>query len=300
MNRADVDGIKTRQPYISCPPFPLGDPKWTLAASLERDVRGDGMFVSKRDARSPVLGVRTLRHSRGGRPIVRSERRARVNRGVLWRLVAFRNAALACGMLLVLVVTGCGSGSTRAMPHTEAFVRLTDIKGVGGGSPSAMTLRLWRAVQVGDAVSAASYYDHRVLRTIGLGRVSSALAQQRSHLEVLRPKILSVSQTPLGAEVVVKAMNMVQGTRENPIEIFSFVFRRASQGWRVAYDTLLGDSLSAYVEGQVQAQVAPGSSAPSPKAQIAGQRIGEEYRNLFSDLIERTAGTNRNRKIAGG
>jgi hypothetical protein len=215
-------------------------------------------------------------------------------------LVRLRNVAVAGGAILVMIVSGCGGGTTRALPHAEALVRSTDIMEVGGGSPSAVSLRLWRAVQVGDAASAAGYYHQRVLRAIGFGRVSATLAQQRSHLEVLQPKIVSVNQTPLGAEVIVRATNVVRGTREDPIEVFSFVFRRAPRGWRVAYDTLLGDSLPAYVQSQVQAQVAPGARTPSTKAQIAGQRIGDEYRNLFSDVIEQVAGVSQKKNSGGG
>jgi hypothetical protein len=80
------------------------------------------------------------------------------------------------------------------------------------------------------------------------------------------------------------------------VDVFSFVLRRSSAGWRVAYDTLLGDALPSYVQAKVQEQVAPGSQTPSPKAQIAAQRVGDEYRSLFSDVVQRNPGTTKGKR----
>jgi hypothetical protein len=154
-------------------------------------------------------------------------------------------------------------------------------------------LQLWRAVQVGNAASAAGFYDQRVLRAIGFGKVSGALAQERSHLEVIRPTNITGSRTPLGFEVVVKGENTVEGTRATKTEVFSFLFRRSPGGWRVAYDTLLGGALPAYVYSLVQEQVAPGSNAPSPEAQIAARRISDRYRELLSPEVEQRKPSNK-------
>jgi hypothetical protein len=139
---------------------------------------------------------------------------------------------------------------------------------------------------VGDAASAAGFYDPHVLEAIGFTRVSGALSQQRSTLEVLKPNILSTNRTALGVEVIVQGKNVVQGTRESGTELLSFLFRRTPDGWRVGYDTLLGEALPAYVYSQVQEQVAPGSNKPSPRAQIAARRIGDLYRGLFSPTLQ--------------
>jgi hypothetical protein len=168
------------------------------------------------------------------------------------------------------------------MPHTQALVPQAQIAKAGPDSPGGVALKLWRAVQVGDAASAAGFYDRRVLRVIGFIRVSGALAQQRSLLEVLQPRILSANRTALGVEVVVKGKNVVGGTRQSRTELLSFLFRRNPAGWRVAYDTLLGDALPGYVYSHVQQQVAPGSNAPLAKAQVAASRISDLYRGLFS------------------
>jgi hypothetical protein len=149
-----------------------------------------------------------------------------------------------------------------------------------------VTLQLWRAVQVGDAASAAGFYDARVLKAIGFDRVSGALAQQRPTLEVLRPKVITGTKTALGTEVVVKGENTVAGTREAKTKVLSFLLRRSPEGWRVAYDTLLGDALAAYVYSLVQERVAPGSNKATPEAQIAARKIGDLYRGLFSPSSE--------------
>src|SRR5207247_958289 len=151
--------------------------------------------------------------------------------------------------------------------------RSADISRLPRDSPAGVVLRLWRSVQVGDAASSASYYDPRVLDSMGFAAISGTLAQQRSHLGVLQPKIVSQSSTPIGRQIIVRADNKVGGTRQNPVEVLSFVLRPSPEGWRVAYDTLLGDALPSYVQAKVQEQVAPGSKTPSPKAQIAAKRV---------------------------
>jgi hypothetical protein len=199
-------------------------------------------------------------------------------------------AVAAAGVLVALVVTGCGGASNPPMPSTEALVRASEIARAGGDSPSAVTLRLWRSVQLGDAVSAASFYDARVLGRIGFVRVSGTLAQQRTNLEVLHPKVLSVIRTPVGVQVAVRARNVVNGTRQSRVEVFSFLLRRSASGWRVMYDTLLGDTLPSYVQARVQQRVAPTSQAVSPRAQLAAQRLGDAYRTLISDVAEAQLG----------
>jgi hypothetical protein len=206
-----------------------------------------------------------------------------------------QGAVAAAGVFVALVVTGCGGASNPPMPSTEALVRASDIARTGGESPSAVTLRLWRSVQLGDAVSAASFYDARVLRRIGFVRVSGTLAQQRTNLEVLHPKVLSASQTPIGVQVAVKAENVVNGTRQSRVEAFSFLLRRSASGWRVIYDTLLADSLPSYVQARVQQQIAPTSQAVSPRAQLAAQRVGDAYRTLISGVAEAQLGEQQKR-----
>jgi hypothetical protein len=186
----------------------------------------------------------------------------------------------------LVAVAGCGDKEQRPLPHAEALVEPAQIERAGRTSPRGVLLQLWRAVQVGNAASAAAFYDQRVLQEIGFGRISGALAQQRSRLEVLRPTNITGSRTPLGYEVVVKGQNTVEGTRSDKTEVFSFLLRRSDGGWRVAYDTLLGEALPAYVYSLVQERVAPGSNAPSPEAQIAARRISDLYRGLLAEKVK--------------
>jgi hypothetical protein len=204
--------------------------------------------------------------------------------------------AVTLGTWLIISASGCGGDSVQPMPHAQALVEPSQITKAGRSSPEGVALQLWRAVQVGDAASAASFYDERVLHAIGFGRVSGTLAQQRSRLEVLKPTGVTATSTGLGVEVVVKGQNSVEGTRGSKTEVLSFLFRRSSGGWRVAYDTLLGDALPVYVYSQVQERVAPGSKAPSPEAQIAARRIGDLYRGLYSPSDEQPAQPKKTRK----
>jgi hypothetical protein len=182
--------------------------------------------------------------------------------------------------LVAVGVVGCAGKSTNETPTEEALVTRGEIARSGGNSPPGVVLQLWRTVQVGDVPSALSYYHPRVRSAVGLRNIVGVLAQQRSSLSVLRPRIVSVSRTPLGTEVVVSARSGGSG-----VGLLSFLLRNAEGGWRVAHDTLLGDALPGYVESAVQARVAPGSNAPSPVAQLAGVRASEVYRTLFASTL---------------
>jgi hypothetical protein len=143
---------------------------------------------------------------------------------------------------------------------------------------------LWQAVQVGDVPSAVGLYDPRVRGAVGFTTIAGTLAQQRSALAVLRPQIVSVSRTPLGLELVVRA-----SSRGSGVGVQSFLLRHGSEGWRVAYDTLLGDALAGYVQIRVQHQVAPKSNVPDPRAQLAGERATLAYQALFADKLPSAA-----------
>jgi hypothetical protein len=194
---------------------------------------------------------------------------------------------LALSLGLAASAAGCGSSKeSPPLPHTQALVEPGQIARAGRDSPRGVILQLWRAIQVGDAASAAAFYDQRVLQEIGFGRVSGSLAQQRSRLEVLKPAKVTVSRTALGLEAVVQGENTVEGTRGNKTEVFSFLLRRGSGEWRVVNDTLLGEALAAYVYSLVQERVAPGSDEPTPEAQIAARRISDTYRGLAEPQSE--------------
>jgi hypothetical protein len=141
-------------------------------------------------------------------------------------------------------------------------------------------------VQVGDAVSAATFYHARIVRGIGFGKIAGALSQERTHLEVLRPKVVSATRTVPGVEVVVIAENIVGGTRQPKAEIFSFLLIPTHEGWRVIYDTLLSTALPAYVYSRVQERVAPDSRTPARPAQLAAQKVSALYRDLSSAMFD--------------
>jgi hypothetical protein len=137
-------------------------------------------------------------------------------------------------------------------------------------------LRLWRAVQVGDIPSAVLYYHERVRRVIGVGNIARALAKVRPSVAVLQPRIISVNPTPAGVEVNVRATSA-----GSSVGIQSFLLRRGDEGWRVGYDTVLGDALSPYLESEIQNGLSPRTNAPLTSEELAGIRLSSTYRTLF-------------------
>lgn len=184
--------------------------------------------------------------------------------------------AVVIPLVAVMSLVGCDGKTTKQTPAEEALVAKSEVTRARVDSPVGTALQLWKAVQVGDVPSAAAFYHPKVRQTIGFGTIVGVLGQQRVSLAVLHPRIMSVQRTPLGVQVVVGARSGGSG-----VGIQSFLLRRDPEGWRVAYDTLLGDGLSSYVESQVQSRVAPRSSSPSPIAQRAAQQARIAYQTLF-------------------
>jgi hypothetical protein len=181
--------------------------------------------------------------------------------------------------ILCLVVAGsglaCSGKSTDKTPQENALVSERQLGRGTTDSPSRTTLELWRAIQVGDLPSAAAFYSDEVRAAIGIGNILGALAQQRASITVLRPRILSVVRTPRGIEVTLRAMS-----GGSSVGLQSFLLQRGRSGWRVVYDTLMGDALPSYVQSSVQHRVAPNSTTTAPAALVAADRIVDKYRTL--------------------
>ena len=127
--------------------------------------------------------------------------------------------------------------------------------------------------------AAVGFYDLRVRYALGFANLTAIFADQRASLGVLKPEIVSHVRTKLGDEVVVRALSDGSGVGTQ-----SFLLHRGAEGWRVRYDTLVGDTLSSYVEQKIENR-APGSSTPSLKAQRAARRYITMYRTLFAKVL---------------
>jgi uncharacterized protein YceK len=201
-----------------------------------------------------------------------------------------RLRAVAVVAMSVIVVSGCSGTSTRSTPQDQALVTPVQIERNHPASPQGITLQLWRAVQIGDIPSAVVLYHAKVRRAIGDRNIAGALAQQRATVAVLGPKVLAVTPTGLGVEVILRATS-----EGSSVGIQSFLLRRDDGGWRVAYDTLLGDALPGFVQADVQNRLTPGSRAALREAQVAGARVAVRYRTLF---LQRQ-GTRKSRPAKG-
>jgi hypothetical protein len=164
------------------------------------------------------------------------------------------------------------------------LVSQAEIQRSGANSPLGVTLALWRAVQVGDFPSAASLYHSRVQHAVGVRNIAGPLAAQRSTVALLRPQVVSVSHTPVGMEVTLRATS-----GGSSIGTQFFLLRRTAHGWRVAYDSLVGDALETFIREDVTNRLLQNSSHPSPREKRAASRTAKRearriltlYRTLF-------------------
>jgi uncharacterized protein YceK len=187
-----------------------------------------------------------------------------------------RPHALAVLAISVVAFSGCSGTSTRSTPQDKALVSEAQIDRGDPASPQGITLRMWRAVQIGDIPSAVVLYHQSVRRAIGVQNIAGTLAQLRAPVALLQPKVLSVATTELGKEVTLRAMS-----GGSSVGIQSFLLLRDQGEWRIAYDTLFGDALPTFVQGDVQNRLGSNSSAAVRKAQVAGARMAVRYRTLF-------------------
>jgi hypothetical protein len=174
--------------------------------------------------------------------------------------------------LLVAPGVGCGNDSRREdTPALLAKLPASDRRGADGA-----VLRLWRLVQIGSLPVAVAQYDPRVVETLGARDMAGALARQQSKLALVSPKIVSSEPTDMGTLVIANAE-----ARGRAVGRFSFLVGRTRAGWRIRYDTLLAESLAAYVQDRMTR--ASGTAKRSPRAAAqAGQRALEAYRVVFA------------------
>jgi len=179
-------------------------------------------------------------------------------------------------MIALLVASGLGCGADDRQDDTPAGLGklpAADRRGAEGA-----VLRLWRLVQTGSLPVAVAQYDPKVVETLGARDMAGALARQQHELALLSPQIVSSEPTELGKLVIANAE-----ARGRPVGRFSFLVGRTRAGWRVRYDTLLAESLPAYVEDRVRRQAGSSTKERSPRqAAEAGQRALEDFRGVFA------------------
>jgi hypothetical protein len=186
-------------------------------------------------------------------------------------------------------VLGCGADDDK----TNVPPGLGPLATNKRSGPEGTVFRLWRMIQVRSYQVAALEYDERVLDALGTDTVIGALEMQQMSLAVTAPKVIAADRTPLGVLVIVNAMS-----KGRPVGRYSFLLGRKGGSWKLRYDTLLGDTLPAYVQQRVQRRIDPNADQPSQRAAAAGQRAAKTYRDLFAPAAHSRQGVDTDRRSA--
>jgi hypothetical protein len=162
-----------------------------------------------------------------------------------------------------------------------APLTLADLRKQPKGSPQAAVLELWFWGQWGSAPNIVAAYMPRIRSTIGVSNITGAYAQQRVDLLDSLPRIAAVRRTKLGAFVGLEIL-----TKQNEPRRESFLLQQpSSDGWRVAYDTLLERALAGYVQTTVQSTIDPNAERPAARAIREGVAVAQTYRDAFASSL---------------
>jgi hypothetical protein len=201
-----------------------------------------------------------------------------------------------------LVVAGCGSsGGQNQMVRTgqsQAAVgadgqlkrnpdplRWSDVQRARKGSAPAAVTELLFWAQWGSFPNVVAAYDHDIVKTVGSSNIAGAFAAGRASLVATRPRINDVRPTRSGTVVTVDLFSVAAAPSHE-----SFVLRRRSGAWAVAFDTMLERNLAGYVQGRKQSLDDPAGTL-SPRAVRAGAEAARQYRDIAATEVARRRAT---------
>jgi hypothetical protein len=179
------------------------------------------------------------------------------------------------GLLAVIVagavfaISGCGRNLDDAKVATAdltAQQKRLARAGEAFAQPGSAALAVTRFIaDVADGAGPAVFdaYDPLVSKAVGKANALGALDSMTDLTRSTLPAVLRTRRTPDGELVVVRLMRTAGGDKD-----YSFLMRRESGRWRIAYDGIFAEALAAYV----LTATASDPAKPSLEARRAARR----------------------------
>jgi hypothetical protein len=198
--------------------------------------------------------------------------------------------ALASASLLA----GCNSGSEKMVRTGSQPARITadnrldsdpsplslaDVARFRAGSPQRAVMQLMFWAQWGNFPAIPDSYDSRVVRRLGIPRITDSYSWLAPSLVSAKPRFVAYRRVGRDAFLGMELL-----TRQYAPTRDSFVLHPSSAGWKIVWDTLLARSLSGYTTSRL----VPNSGTPSLRARRAGDAAAKAYRDVYP-VLARTA-----------
>lgn len=195
-------------------------------------------------------------------------------------------------LLLVLgvglsILVGCNSSNSDSDSDSDAGSKSDSASGGSGveepsdvnpqpNSPAGTVQRLWRQVE-GGSPAMVFEYDPRIRRLVGSGGILTVLSPPPPQFSG-RPQIVSVEETQLGNEVIVRSQP--PGSKIRYTSLYLLV--ESGNRWLVRYDSNLNSAVGSYITRRTQDRIDPEAEQPARKATAAGDAAAGKLRALFA------------------
>ena len=133
------------------------------------------------------------------------------------------------------------------------------------GTPQGTVLRLRRLIGDQAFPLALEAYDQRVIRAISESDVLGALSLAAPTVSI--SSVRQIHRERNGARVALTVDAEVAGQAPTSS---SYILLRRRRHWSVVYDSILNQSIAAFVQNRVQQSIDPRAKTPSPVAVSAG------------------------------
>ncbi len=217
-----------------------------------------------------------------------------------------RPTAVVLGIAAAACVVGCGESAqsneaqklenvsvlSATAPLPNRLVKQSEIAAASDAAAARTFLLLWSRLQYQSWPAAAELFEPGLRSTIGEANLTQALAADVIVWQASKPAIVT-ARVSAGDAVI----EFLARDEKNNLMPSSITFRRAKEGWLVAYMSMLDSALQRSVQTRVQAAIEPLATKPAAEA----VRQGYAALGLQSTYLQRelAAEARRTRGITG-
>jgi hypothetical protein len=188
-------------------------------------------------------------------------------------------------LLIMCALGSCSNSSDQNAPVAQSgFDPAAPWRNFPSRDPAGTALSYWRLIQIGAYPAAAQGYDASVIDTVGSDAFLEALALQRTGAAALKPQVDGVREVPGGTVVELDARNSSGNGGA-----YSFILRPNGSTWRIAYDSLLGESIESSLAVTIEKRTS-GEERPGRTARRRAAAVAQAYRRAGLGALQRKPG----------
>jgi len=207
-------------------------------------------------------------------------------------VIAGAGVVVGIGLATDAFDSGTKAGEENDPKEDLQLVTQRDREQQTGDSAERAFLDYWSELQFGDWSEATNEFDPRLVRFVGERRLAESLKANPPLYRKSKPKIIQVRERGVNRSSIRYTVRNVSG-KAVPNTI---TFVREDGKWRILYDSLLDEILSAHAQTATQNKVQPGAKQPGREALDAAASAGR----LQTRFLEQLEGDNNPDEQSGG